>query len=68
MAFVGTPQCGYGVGQARTPVYSKGRPKASRSCNHECASLEQPLAHFRRNEQKGIARARRHAFLEWDKL
>jgi len=30
--------------------------------------LNNPLAQFRHNEQKVIARAKRHAFLEWDRL
>jgi len=43
MAFVGMPKCGYGVGQAWTPIYSRGRLEASRSHNHECVGLEQPF-------------------------
>jgi len=30
--------------------------------------LNNPLAQFCHNEQKVIARAKRHAFLEWDRL
>jgi hypothetical protein len=30
--------------------------------------LSNPLAWFRRNDQKAIARAKRHTFLEWDRL
>jgi len=30
--------------------------------------LSNPFARFCHNEQKAIARAKRHAFLEWDKL
>jgi hypothetical protein len=30
--------------------------------------LSNPLARFHRDEQKAIAKAKRHAFLEWDRL
>jgi len=26
----------------RSPIYSKGRPKASKSCGHECVGFKQP--------------------------
>jgi len=43
MAFVGMPKCGYGVGQAWTPIYLGGGPKTSKSHDHECMGLEQPF-------------------------
>ncbi len=67
MAFVGTPQCDHGIGQVWMPIYSKVRPKGSRSCGNECTGLEQPFIIYP-NEQKVIAKARRHATLEWDRL
>jgi hypothetical protein len=30
--------------------------------------LSNPLAQFHRNEQKAIARAKKHTFLEWDRF
>jgi hypothetical protein len=30
--------------------------------------LNNPLARFRHNEQKAIARVKKHVFLEWDRL
>ncbi len=44
MAFMNVTQCEYGVGQSSMPIYSEGRPKASRSHGHECVGLEQPFS------------------------
>jgi hypothetical protein len=44
MAFMSVTQCEYGAGQAGMPIYLEGKPKALRSCGHECASLEQPFS------------------------
>jgi hypothetical protein len=43
MSFVNLTQCDYGAKQTWTPIYSGGRPKASRTHGHEC--FEQPLWH-----------------------
>jgi hypothetical protein len=33
----------YGAGQAQMPIYSGGKPKASKSHSHECVGFEQPF-------------------------
>jgi hypothetical protein len=50
------------------PIYLKARLEGSRSCRNECASFKQPFDLVSCNEQKVIARTRRHAFLQWDRL
>jgi len=40
MAFMNTPQCDHGAGQARTPIYLGVGHEGSRSCDNECVGLE----------------------------
>jgi hypothetical protein len=43
-------------------------PKVQDHMTMNARVLNNPLAQFHRNEQKVIARVKRHAFLEWDRL
>jgi hypothetical protein len=65
--FAGTPQCAYGVKQAWVPIYSRGGLKHQDHMAMNAKMLNNPLTWFYCNEQKAIARARRHVNLKWDR-
>jgi hypothetical protein len=64
---MGTPQCGYGIEQARTSIYLGGGLEHQDHMAMNVQVLSNPLAWFYCNEQI-IAKVRRHTNLEWDRL
>ncbi len=57
--------------ESNNPKCSSIREEGMRVQDHVAMNawvLNNPLIRFHRNEQKAIARAKRRAFLEWDKF
>jgi len=50
------------------PIYSGGSLEAQDHATMNACILSNLLAWFRCNEQKAIARVRKHVTLEWDRL
>jgi hypothetical protein len=56
------------LGKLRCPSIRKQGPRVQVHTLMNARVLNNPLAQFHCNEQKVIARAKRHTFLEWDRL